>query len=49
MIAQSWRAHWEHIVPFLALPAELRKAVYTTDESVKGSTGRMKVSRARPG
>jgi len=31
MIANSWRAHWEHIVPFLALPAELRKAVYTTN------------------
>jgi putative transposase len=31
MIAQAWRAHWEHIVPFLALPAELRKAVYTTN------------------
>ena len=31
MIARSWRAHWEHIVPFLALPAELRKAVYTTN------------------
>lgn len=31
MIAQSWRAHWEHIIPFLALPAELRKAVYTTN------------------
>jgi len=31
MIAQSWRTHWEHIVPFLALPAELRKAVYTTN------------------
>lgn len=27
----SWRKHWEHIVPFLALPAELRKAVYTTN------------------
>jgi putative transposase len=31
MIAQAWRARWEHIVPFLALPAELRKAVYTTN------------------
>jgi putative transposase len=31
MIAHSWRAHWQHIVPFLALPAELRKAVYTTN------------------
>jgi putative transposase len=31
MIAASWRQRWEHIVPFLALPAELRRAVYTTN------------------
>jgi putative transposase len=31
MIAASWRARSEHIVPFLALPAELRRAVYTTN------------------
>jgi putative transposase len=31
MIAESWRARWEHIVPFLALPADLRRAVYTTN------------------
>jgi putative transposase len=31
MIAVSWRTRWEHIVPFLALPAELRRAVYTTN------------------
>ena len=31
MIAESWRARWEHITPFLALPAELRRAVYTTN------------------
>ena len=31
MIADSWRARWEHIIPFLALPAELRRAVYTTN------------------
>jgi putative transposase len=31
MIAASWRARWEHIIPFLALPAELRRAVYTTN------------------
>src|SRR5579875_2200375 len=35
MIAESWRARWEYIIPFLSLPADLRKAVYTTDESVK--------------
>src|SRR3954464_427138 len=31
MIAASWRARWEHIVPFLSLPADLRRAVYTTN------------------
>jgi len=31
MIADSWRTRWEHIVPFLALPADLRRAVYTTN------------------
>jgi putative transposase len=31
MIAQSWRQRWEYIVPFLALPADLRRAVYTTN------------------
>jgi putative transposase len=31
MIADSWRTHWPQITPFLALPAELRRAVYTTN------------------
>jgi putative transposase len=31
MIAQSWRERWEYIIPFLSLPADLRKAVYTTN------------------
>jgi putative transposase len=31
MIADAWRARWENIIPFLALPAELRRAVYTTN------------------
>ena len=31
MIADSWRQRWEHITPFLALPADLRRAVYTTN------------------
>ncbi|HMJ36969.1 MAG TPA: hypothetical protein VK501_23890 [Baekduia sp.] len=30
MIADSWRTRSENIIPFLALPADLRKAVYTT-------------------
>jgi transposase-like protein len=31
MIADAWRARWEHIVPFLALPEDLRQIVYTTN------------------
>jgi putative transposase len=31
MIAQRWRASWEHIIPFLSLPGELRRVVYTTN------------------
>jgi putative transposase len=28
---QAWRSAWENVIPFLALPDELRKAVYTTN------------------
>ena len=28
---QAWRAAWPHVIPFLALPDELRRAVYTTN------------------
>jgi len=31
MIAEAWRARWEHVIPFLALPADLRRLVYTTN------------------
>jgi putative transposase len=27
----AWRASWDHVIPFLALPDELRRAVYTTN------------------
>ena len=35
MISASWIENWERIVPFLAFPPDVRRAVYTTDESVK--------------
>jgi hypothetical protein len=35
MISASWLEHWEQITPFLAYPAEVRRVIYTTDESVK--------------
>jgi putative transposase len=28
---QAWRSVWENVIPFLALPEELRRAVYTTN------------------
>src|SRR5215210_1821388 len=31
MIAEAWRARWEHITPFLALTEDLRRLVYTTN------------------
>jgi putative transposase len=27
----AWRTSWEHVIPFLSLPDELRRAVYTTN------------------
>lgn len=31
MIANSWRETWEHVIPFLAFPADVRRVVYTTN------------------
>ena len=30
-IARSWRAAWDRVVPFFALFAEIRRAIYPTD------------------
>jgi putative transposase len=30
-IGKLWREHWERVIPFFAMPAELRKVVYTTN------------------
>lgn len=31
MVVEGWRARWENLTPFLSLPADLRKVVYTTN------------------
>jgi putative transposase len=31
MVAQSWQAAWERVMPFFAFPAEIRKVIYTTN------------------
>ena len=30
-VAQSWRRHWEHVIPFFAFAPEVRKIIYTTN------------------
>ena len=36
VIVQAWRNSWEYVIPFLAFEPEVRRVIYTTDESVKG-------------
>jgi len=31
MISQSWQRNWDRLTPFLSYPAEIRKAIYTTN------------------
>jgi putative transposase len=31
MIGTTWRNTWEHVIPFLAFPADVRRVVYTTN------------------
>ena len=31
MISKSWRTHWQNIIPFFDYPADIRKAIYTTN------------------
>jgi len=30
-ISKSWMTHWERIIPFFVFPADIRKAIYTTN------------------
>lgn len=36
-IAQSWRRHWDQVIPFFAFPEGVRRIIYTTDEMDKPS------------
>ena len=31
MIGKTWRESWEHVIPFLAFPPNVRRVVYTTN------------------
>ena len=30
-ISQSWRRHWENVIPFFDYPEDIRKVIYTTN------------------
>jgi hypothetical protein len=42
-ISQMWRRNWEHLTPFFAYPADIRKVIYTTNavESLNMSLGKV--------
>lgn len=31
VIGQAWRDAWEHVIPFMAFPDEVRRVIYTTN------------------
>lgn len=47
MVAKSWRARWEHVVPFFAYPEPIRKVIYTTNAVESLNSQLRKVTRKR--
>jgi len=47
MISKSWRHNWIHLTMFLAFPAEIRKAIYTTNAIESINNGLKKVTKNR--
>jgi putative transposase len=57
VITQAWLGAWEQVIPFLTFGPEVRRVIYTTDESVKGRASsrgsrrgrvRLRCGRGRP-
>jgi transposase-like protein len=46
-IARSWRANWTRIIPMFGLPAEIRKAIYTTNAIESLNFSLRKIIRTR--
>jgi transposase-like protein len=43
-ISQMWRRNWDHLTPFFADPADIRKVIYTTN-AVESSRRRYRAPR----
>jgi putative transposase len=37
IVGRMWRDAWQNVIPFMAFEPEVRRVIYTTDESVKGN------------
>jgi putative transposase len=48
VIARSWRQNWSRVVPMFGYPAEIRRAVYTTNTIESLNMTLRKVSKNRP-
>jgi len=46
-IGKSWEAHWEQVIPFFDYPADIRKAIYTTNAIESLNSSFRKISRRR--
>jgi len=46
-ISKSWRTHWPEIITFLKYPAEIRKAIYTTNAIESLNRSLRKISKNR--
>ena len=46
-ISKSWRTHWPELIAFLKFPAEIRKAIYTTNAIESVNRSLRKISKNR--
>jgi putative transposase len=46
-ISKSWRTHWPELITFLKYPAEIRKAIYTTNSIESLNRSLRKISKNR--
>lgn len=46
-IAKSWRANWTRVLPMFGLPAEIRKAIYTTNAIESLNYSLRKITKTR--
>ena len=48
-ISKSWRTHWPELMMFMKFPAEIRKAIYTTNAIESVNRSLRKISKNRGG